>query len=581
MRLKEAWQTRGWVKLAAAVIINAVFLAFMLTCFAPVYETNDDLFLSKFVDGQLSHRTIWMPYVNIVLACLIKVLYGAFGTGFPWYSFCEYLVLFCGFTAITWVLLRRFKPAPALVMTAILLGAFSTDCYLSLNFSKPGAIGTASGMFLMLYAMRNETGRVMKLPLWLGFVLGLCGLAWRYESFGVCALMMTGGCLYVLVRIWFEHRGRSAKDVLKPMLRFLTPFVLLAASALALFAFSQWMWKRPYVRAYTEFDTARCQLVDFELPKYDRLKDVYDSIGIDENFLSMINGWDFYDTEKFTKENIDTIIAARDTEYQRKSIGECLGIFLGKCIGGFCLDRPFAGFALMLLLWLACSRRRPEDWITLLYTLGLFFIVYMAFIYIDRYLANRIDIGIFLSMALVITMLLDEDKLRSDRLLLLALLCTSLFISYRANRACCLYDSHNTIEDKSSEKAAVETLLADDEHFYFVTTWSIDHSLYSPLETPPAGYADKLVQIGGWSMHHPVIEELLESHGIENPFRDIVGREDIYIIDNNIERTMKHINTYYDPDAVAVPVEPLSEETNLKIYYIAATPHNTSAASAG
>ena len=68
MRLKEAWQTRGWVKLAAAVIINAVFLAFMLTCFAPVYETNDDLFLSKFVDGQLSHRTIWMPYVNIVLA---------------------------------------------------------------------------------------------------------------------------------------------------------------------------------------------------------------------------------------------------------------------------------------------------------------------------------------------------------------------------------------------------------------------------------------------------------------------------------------------------------------------------------
>ena len=56
MRLKEAWQTKGWVKLAAAVIINAVFLALMLTCFAPVYETNDDLFLSKFVDGQLSHR---------------------------------------------------------------------------------------------------------------------------------------------------------------------------------------------------------------------------------------------------------------------------------------------------------------------------------------------------------------------------------------------------------------------------------------------------------------------------------------------------------------------------------------------
>ena len=61
MRLKEAWQTRGWVKLAAAGIINAVFLALMLTCFSPVYATIDDPFLRKFVDGQLSHRPRWMP----------------------------------------------------------------------------------------------------------------------------------------------------------------------------------------------------------------------------------------------------------------------------------------------------------------------------------------------------------------------------------------------------------------------------------------------------------------------------------------------------------------------------------------
>ena len=233
MRLKEAWQTRGWVKLAAAVIINAFFLALMLTCFPPVYETNDDLFLSKFVDGQLSHRTIWMPYVNIVLACLIKVLC-AFGTGFPWYSFCEYLVMFCGFTAITWCCCA-LQACPLFVMTAVLLGAFGTDCYLSLNFSKPGAIGTASGMFLMLYAMRNETGRVMKLPLWLGFALGLCGLAWRYESFGVCALMMTGGCLYVLVRIWFRAPRAERQGCAQTHAALFAPFVLLAASALALF----------------------------------------------------------------------------------------------------------------------------------------------------------------------------------------------------------------------------------------------------------------------------------------------------------------------------------------------------------
>ena len=49
MRLKEAWQTRGWVKLAAAVIINAVFLALMLTCFATIHETYYDQILRKCV----------------------------------------------------------------------------------------------------------------------------------------------------------------------------------------------------------------------------------------------------------------------------------------------------------------------------------------------------------------------------------------------------------------------------------------------------------------------------------------------------------------------------------------------------
>lgn len=568
MTLKETWRSKSRLKLALAFLINAAFLAFMLTCFVPVYETNDDLFLSKFVDGQLSHKTAYVPYINFLLGCLLKFLYSVFGDGFPWYSFCQYLVLFLSFTAITWVLLRRFRLFPALVMTAVLLGAFGTDCYLSMNFSKPGALGTAGGMFLMLYAMRNESARVMRLPLVLGMLLALCGLAWRYESFGVCALMMTGGCLYALLCIFAESKGLGTRAVLERMLRYLLPFVLLAAVALGLFGFSQWMWKRPAVKAYTEFDTARCELVDFELPEYDRLHDVYDSLGMDENFLKIIKGWNFYDTEKFTKENIDTIIQARREVYQRKSPGECLGLFMDKCLAGFCADRPFAGFVFLLILWLACSRRRAAEWISVAYTLCLFFGVYMAFIYFDRYLANRIDIGIFLSMALVISWMLDGERLRSESLLLLAVVLASLFISYRACRGVCLYDSHNTIEDKSSDKAAVDTILQDEEHLYFVTTWSIDHELYGPLETAPGGYADRIVQLGGWSMHHPVIEELLESYGIENPYRDIIGSDSIYLIDNNIEQTMRHINRYYDPDAVAVLIEPLSTETNLKIYSI-------------
>ena len=71
-------------------------------------------------------------------------------------------------------------------------------------------------------------------------------------------------------------------------------------------------------------------------------------------------------------------------------------------------------------------------------------------------------------------------------------------------------------------------------------------------------------------MHHPVIESILKEYNVENPYRDIVHHDGCYIIDEDIERTVAYISKYYYPDARATLIEPLSGETNLKIYKITA-----------
>ena len=123
MTLKEQWNQKAWPRILLALGLNAAFLFIMLRFFAPMWETNDDLFISKFFDGQMAHKTMYAPFINICLAWLMKTLYTAFGDGFNWYSCAQYLLLYMGFTAITWVLLRRCRLGPALVMTAVLLGA--------------------------------------------------------------------------------------------------------------------------------------------------------------------------------------------------------------------------------------------------------------------------------------------------------------------------------------------------------------------------------------------------------------------------------------------------------------------------
>ena len=80
--------------------------------------------------------------------------------------------------------------------------------------------------------------------------------------------------------------------------------------------------------------------------------------------------------------------------------------------------------------------------------------------------------------------------------------------------------------------------------------------------------ADKLVLIGGWSMGHPEIEAILNDWNVENPYHDLVNRDDILLIDHDIDRTMAFLRMAYYPNARAKLVQPLSEETGLMIYQI-------------
>ena len=60
----------------------------------------------------------------------------------------------------------------------------------------------------------------------------------------------------------------------------------------------------------------------------------------------------------------------------------------------------------------------------------------------------------------------------------------------------------------------------------------------------------------------------LKKYGVENPYRDIVNNNKVYIIEDNIELSLSHIHEFYDKNARAELVEPMSSDTGLEIYRI-------------
>ena len=567
-KLREKWNRDRGIRLAAALLLNVLFLLLMLSCFTPRFETNDEVLMSKFVDGQMAEKSAYIPFINIVLGFFLKLEYSLLGESLNWYSISQYAMMFCGFAAVSWVLLRRFRPLPALSMAAIVLMTVGMNAYLYPSFSKVCALGTAGGLSLMLYA-KGEGESTRKLPLALGFVLAVLGYLWRYEEFfGVAALMAPAG-LAAMLGLWREHKPEPAKEKLRRLWLYARPFLLLLAAVLALYGFDRFMWTRGDYAEFTRFNYTRHVLMDYaELPDYDEMQEVYDALDLDDNAVYFLKNWNFYDTEKFSLEQMEAVLAARDSWMSQKSPGECLGVFLDEAVPGLAKTLAFFAPALMLMLWLSCGRRSLRHWLGLLLSLGFFGIIYLLMIYQNRYLANRMDMGLLLALALVMSFMMDGEKLKRDVLLCCILAALAAFTGLYMNKNVCLYSGQYAVEDKSSQKAAVELLLEDEEHLYLCKVWSIDHEIYGPLETAPAGFADKIVLLGGWSLYHPSIEHVLEKWGIENPYPDMIDDPQVLLIDKDIERTVEYLQKYYEPSARAEKLEQLSADTGLEIYRI-------------
>lgn len=86
----------------------------------------------------------------------------------------------------------------------------------------------------------------------------------------------------------------------------------------------------------------------------------------------------------------------------------------------------------------------------------------------------------------------------------------------------------------------------------------------------PAGYRDKLYFSCGWVVRHPQVVEVLADYGLENPYRDAVNNDKVYVIPNDIELTMEYINHYYNENARAELVQDLTSELGINIYRIVA-----------
>ena len=88
---------------------------------------------------------------------------------------------------------------------------------------------------------------------------------------------------------------------------------------------------------------------------------------------------------------------------------------------------------------------------------------------------------------------------------------------------------------------------------------------YGPFDRMPENLLDNVYWFGGWECRTPGYTRAMEVHGIINPYRDVVNNENIYLVDDNIDLTLKYIRQYYAENAQAVFVKTIG---NVDVYQI-------------
>lgn len=564
-KITDKWNESRLLRLFCALLLNAAVLGFIVLIVNVGYESNDDLTLAAFVDGQMAAPNAHIPYINYVFTLLLKFVYDVFGRGVAWFAVGQYKFLLLSFTAISFVLFERLRFWQGAVISIIMLLFFGVDVYTIISYTKTAAVCTVGGMLLMLQAMEHMQGKWRVGCAGFGVLLCAVGFMLRPMEFLPCFGIMAVLCLRWFYGLLFIEKGK-AKEKLGALLRYALPFVLLIALCAGLYAVDEMAWSREPWNYYHDYDAQRVAYSDYGRPEYDEMPGAYQTLGLSETSVRLLYEGNYFDTELFTGELMDEISATRDENFPAHGLGECLGIFLDKCLMGFFRNLHVYGFMLVLALWLAAGEHKLRDWLSVAGICGLFTLMYFYLIYRGRYLIDRVDVGLFLALAVCLAYMLKPEKLQREKTLAAFLLLAAIGTSYYLNRDA--YRSQGEYINRE-HRAAVETLLADSEHIYFAKLDTVSDRIYtSPFEPSLPGYWDKIVLLGGFDPNHPVIMANMAKYGVENPYRDIVNNNRVYIIEDNIDLTLSHIHEFYDADAYAELVEPMSSDTGLMIYRI-------------
>lgn len=552
MQKIEKWKQKVWF----SILLNIAILIGLVFIFRPGYETNDDIGIQNIVSGVKGNWDAHLVYINYLLGLLIAFSYKICPVSVSMYAIMQYFVLFLAFTAISYVLFQKIKSSSAFWIILVLLIPFSYEGYIKIQYTKTAGIVSAAGLFLLCYALTID--KYVKRTVACALVLCAVGFMYRDMQFLVEGALLSA----MLIPILWEQFQNPRKGFWKRGIILGGGLFLILTG---LYLVNERAYRSAEWKEYQEFNELRTELYDYGFPDYTMNQEAYEELGIDKNAYQLYRGWNFEDTDKFTVDVMRQLVALKEKKAINRSF---LQEFFDTFPIQFFTIASFNIFLVFFVISLLWGDRSCKTVIKLVYETVVIMFLYFYLYYRGRYLYNRVDVGIWLSVSLTVLWGLQGNKLyfsnRSGVMLLAAVLCVSQGTWNKRGR----WNSEEKTEKMMQTRAAIEQIHNDPGHLYLTKVGLLSFfDAYGVFDQIPVGMSANIYALGGWTANLPIYFEQLDAYEIQNPYKDMIGNEKIYLVDNEIGKTMEYIHTYYDAGAKEELVTSIGK---LKVYQIQA-----------
>lgn len=550
------------------MMINILEVIVLQICNCIHFETNDDEWISDITSGILGFQEYRIRYLNTIYLKIVVML-DKICSGKNWHGILMTATVLVSFNCIIYVVHRlKKKIQNCYLITMILLHIAVIPFYLKLQFTRTSAMGIIAGLTVITYSYGNE----IKKNRFSGYLVGTVLVVWasliRFDNVYAVGLIFAPSLLVYL------YDSLKKKDYFR-ILELCIVGICCLGLVFGCRIYNRNIYKYGDYKVWDDFDISRSELMDFGWPEYVDYEEFYASENISENSFMNYILWDLEDPDYINVESMKRIIEQKgysvigfngeNPKLLRATIPYFTSVVIPK-FTTYTIFWIFIGTIIIILFW------GYRSGFIIWSSVGAFTILQIVLSYMQRGGNERVDAGLF--MALITVLLLNgdisQDRIRSLRLkrtsyggvALLIIISLCLIIKGQINE-------FRREEALKAKQGIIRLSCEDKDNIYLTPELDRVPLSFSPFEAFPVGYSSNYLTYGGWITGSPLKTYQKRINNITNMYRDIVDREDVYLVlmDQNIDLKLDYYREHYGNDINAILVRRISGVHMYKIVH--------------